>query len=52
MNKARVAKKVHDMHHVPNNTKPDTMTHTESEYHGDNTCAAKNMKPLSYNGHE
>ena len=44
--------KVHNMHHVPNNTKLDTMARTESESHADTTCAGKNMTLLSCTGYK
>ena len=50
---ARVATtKVHDMHHVPNTTKSDTMARIEPESNLDTICAGKNMTPLSYTVYE
>ena len=53
MTTARVTTtKVHDMNHVPNSTKPDTMARTESDSHADTTCAGNNMALLSYTSYE
>ena len=53
MTTARVSStKVHDMHHVANLTKPDTMASIESDYHADTICARKNMTLFSYTGYK
>ena len=44
--------KVHDIHHVQNPTKPDTMALIESDSHEDTTCDGKNMALLPYTGYE
>ena len=45
-----VTTKVHDMNHVPNPTKPDTMSCKESSSHEDTTCYGNKMTLLSYTG--
>ena len=44
--------KVHDMNHIPNPTKRDNMSRTESDSHADTTCYGKNMTLFSYTGYE
>ena len=43
---------MHDIHHVQNPTKPDTMALIESDSHEDTTCDGKNMALLPYTGYE
>ena len=53
MNTDRVATtKVHDINHVPNPKKPDTMARTESDSHSDTTLSVNNTTLLSYTGYE
>ena len=40
--------KLHDINHVPNPKKPDTMARTESYSHADTNCSENNMTLLSY----
>ena len=53
MTTVRVATtKVHDIKHVSNPPKPDTMRRRESDSHADTTCAGNIMTLLSYTGYE